>query len=120
MDQKPIKFFNKNLIKICLNNFSGSEYSKLRTFKNSIIIELRLTKYLRILGNFEFKKSVVTITDSHLIDKNKKYPITWINNLCFYHPQGNNWWYYMWNGKLYHCIKYIRGTGYEGLLPYVN
>jgi hypothetical protein len=36
-----------------------------------------------------------------------------VNNLCFYHKQEEDYWYYIWDGTKYHCIKYKGLYGFK-------
>ena len=68
---------------------------------------------IRKFGDFKWDNYILTVNPTYIVYQGRIYFISWINDLCFYHSQGNDYWYYIWNGELYHCIKYKSGYGFK-------
>lgn len=70
----------------------------------------------RHLGHFNWNDTVLEVTREAVLWDNTVYKLFWVNDLAFYHAQGSNWWYYIWNGHGYHCVKY-KGGGFKEINP---
>lgn len=67
----------------------------------------------RKTGDFNWDGNLLTVKSNCMVNKGYIYDIEWLNDLCFYHPEGNDYWYYIWNGECYHFIKYKSRYGFK-------
>jgi hypothetical protein len=68
-------------------------------------------------GKFAWDDTVLEVFSDRIEWEGNSFKIIWVNDGCFYHKEKEDWWYYIWNGSLYHCIKYVDGAGWKEIKP---